>query len=203
MASNIRFVDSLKVGAYQVRASSGGGGGGTGSIDITNNVNNYLLTATGDPNIINGEADLQFDGSELTLIGDMTVAGSIIPSGDLRNLGSVANPFHEIFVTGDSIIFVSSSAAGTITGSISFQDDKLVFDPGTTGSVPASPVAILNNTSSYVLTATGNDDSIEGRESVQIIGSGVLKLKDFAGSLPTPVEGGIVYNSSDFYVGLG
>jgi hypothetical protein len=133
----------------------------------------------------------------------MTVAGSIIPSGDLRNLGSVANPFHEIFVTGDSIVFVSSSAAGVITGSISFQDDKLVFDPGTTGSVPASPVAILNNTSSYVLTATGNDDSIEGRESVQIIGSGVLKLKDFAGSLPTPVEGGIVYNSSDFYVGLG
>lgn len=201
MASNVRFVDSLKVGAYNTGQSSGGGGGGS-NLELQNNTNNFLLTATG-TNIINGEQNLTFDGSELTLIGDMTIAGSIIPSGDLRNLGSATNPFHEIFVTGDSIIFVSSSAAGTVTGSISFQDDKLVFDPGTTGSVPASPVSILNNTSSYVLTATGNDDSIEGNESVQIIGSGVLKLKDFAGSLPTPVEGGIAYSSDEFYVGLG
>tara|TARA_R110001583_G_scaffold7581_8_gene37500 strand:- start:1409 stop:2017 length:609 start_codon:yes stop_codon:yes gene_type:complete len=202
MASNIRFVDSLKVGAYQVQGSSGGGGGGTGSLDITNNINNYLLTATG-TDTINGEANLQFDGSELKLIGDLNIAGNIIPNGSLRNLGSVANPFHEVFVTGDSIIFVSQSAAGTVTGSIAFVDDKLVFDPGTTGSIPASPVSILNNTSSYILTATGKDDSIEGNESVQIIGSGVLKLKDFAGALPTPVEGGIVYNSNNFYVGLG
>jgi len=201
MASNVRFIDSLKVGAYNTGQSSGGGGGGS-NLELQNNTNNFLLTATG-TNIINGEQNLTFDGSELTLIGDMTIAGSIIPSGDLRNLGSATNPFHEIFVTGDSIIFVSSSAAGTVTGSISFQDDKLVFDPGTTGSVPASPVSILNNTSSYVLTATGNDDSIEGNESVQIIGSGVLKLKDFAGSLPTPVEGGIAYSSDEFYVGLG
>ena len=55
MASNIRFVDSLKVGAYQVQGSSGGGGGGTGSLDITNNINNYLLTATG-TDTINCEA---------------------------------------------------------------------------------------------------------------------------------------------------
>ena len=52
MASNVRFVDSLKVGAYD---SSGTGGGGGSGITIQNNVNNYLLSATGNPSIINGE----------------------------------------------------------------------------------------------------------------------------------------------------
>ena len=64
MASNVRFVDSLKVGAYQVQNSSGGGGGG---ITINNNVNNYLLSATGNPNVINGESNLQFDGPRLEI----------------------------------------------------------------------------------------------------------------------------------------
>ena len=40
MASNVRFVDSLKVGAYD---SSGTGGGGGSGITILNNVYNYLL----------------------------------------------------------------------------------------------------------------------------------------------------------------
>jgi len=66
MASNVRFVDSLKVGAYQVQNSSGGGGGG---ITINNNVNNYLLSATGNPNVINGESNLQFDGTSLSIGG--------------------------------------------------------------------------------------------------------------------------------------
>ena len=69
MASNVRFVDSLKVGAYD---SSGTGGGGS-AITINNNVNNYLLSATGNPNIINGEANLTFDGNTLTLKGDLVI----------------------------------------------------------------------------------------------------------------------------------
>ena len=44
MASNVRFIDNVKVGAYQV---VGSGGGGAGGITILNNVNNYVLTATG------------------------------------------------------------------------------------------------------------------------------------------------------------
>ena len=61
MASNVRFVDSLKVGQYK---SDGTGGGGAG-ITINNNVNNFLLTATGNSTIINGESNLQFDGTSL------------------------------------------------------------------------------------------------------------------------------------------
>jgi hypothetical protein len=58
MASNIRFVDDLKVGAYTV---SGGAGGST---VIDNNLNNYVLTATGNDNI-RGNSLLQFDGVNL------------------------------------------------------------------------------------------------------------------------------------------
>ena len=50
MASNVRFVDSLKVGAYTDPGNSGG------NIDILNNVNNFVLTATGNSNQINGNS---------------------------------------------------------------------------------------------------------------------------------------------------
>ena len=63
MASNVRFVDSLKVGAYAVDST-----GRTGII-VDNNVNNYLLTATGENNRINGESQLQFDGVNLGIGG--------------------------------------------------------------------------------------------------------------------------------------
>ena len=57
MASNVRFVDSLKVGAYSVTDTNGG-------VVVDNNFNNYVLTATG-TDTINGNAALQFDGINL------------------------------------------------------------------------------------------------------------------------------------------
>ncbi len=127
MASNVRFVDSLKVGAYN--SSGAGSGGGGGSITINNNVNNYLLSATGNPNVINGESNLQFDGSTLTLKGDLKI----------EDQGSGA-------------------------------DLILITNPSNQG------IRVTNN--------------------------GTLQLIEFS-SLPTAVEGGIVYSSDEFYVGLG
>ncbi len=125
MASNVRFVDSLKVGAYD---SSGTGGGGS-AITINNNVNNYLLSATGNPNIINGEANLTFDGNTLTLKGDLVI----------DDQGSGA----------DLILIQNPSGKGLSVNS-----------------------------------------------------SGTLILTEFS-SLPSAVDGGIVYFSDEFYVGLG
>ena len=63
MATNVRFVDSLKVGAYTVPE--------TGSnISIGNNVNNYVLTATGEENTIKGEPELIFDSVNLRIGGE-------------------------------------------------------------------------------------------------------------------------------------
>ena len=62
MASNVRFVDNLKVGAYAVQT------GASPTVDIDPNINNYVLTATG-TNTIAGEEQLQFDGLNLGIGG--------------------------------------------------------------------------------------------------------------------------------------
>jgi len=54
--------------------SSGGGGGG---VTILNNTDNYLITATGTANTLNGESNLQFSGSSLTVTGNITASGTI------------------------------------------------------------------------------------------------------------------------------
>lgn len=127
--SNIRFIDSLKVGAYQVQGSTSGDS--TGSIDITNNVNNYILTSTG-TNTINGEASLQFDGTNLGIGG---------PSSGAR------------------------------------------FE-------------INDDSGADLMLITKNNGA-----GIKVDNSGVLQLLEFS-SLPSPVEGGIVYSSSNFYIGL-
>ncbi len=48
--------------------------------NITNNTNNYVLTATG-TGAINGESNLQFDGTTLTITGNETITGNLIVQG--------------------------------------------------------------------------------------------------------------------------
>lgn len=126
--SDIRFIDSLNVGAYTID-------GGSGAVTILDNVNNYLLTATSYDGIIQGEAQLQFDSSNLAIGGS--------PSGTARL---------EIYHTGSV--------------------DNLI---------------LIRNTS----TNTG----------IKVDNIGRFQLLEFS-SLPSPVEGGIVYASNEFYVGI-
>jgi len=123
--SDIRFIDSLNVGAYAVE---------TENISIQDNVNNYVLTATGF-DIIQGEAELQFDSLNLAIGG--------APSGTARL---------EIYHTGSV--------------------DNLI---------------LIRNTD----TNTG----------IKVDNIGRFQLLEFS-SLPSPVEGGIVYSSNEFYVGI-
>jgi hypothetical protein len=44
---------------------------------INNNVNNYLLTATGTANTINGEANFTFNGTAAVITGSLSVSGSV------------------------------------------------------------------------------------------------------------------------------
>tara|TARA_B110000858_G_scaffold108350_1_gene123838 strand:+ start:136 stop:534 length:399 start_codon:yes stop_codon:yes gene_type:complete len=80
MANNIRFVDSLKVGAYQVDGLNAGS-----NIDIINNVDNYVLTATGQSGSIEGNAELIFDSTNLRIGG----APSGVARLEVTHLGSV------------------------------------------------------------------------------------------------------------------
>jgi hypothetical protein len=123
--SDIRFIDSLNVGAYAVDENG---------IEVLNNVDNYVLTATGFNNI-QGEAELQFDSLNLAIGG--------APSGTARleiyHIGSIDN------------------------------------------------LMLIRNTD----TNTG----------IKVDNIGRFQLLEFS-SLPSPVEGGIVYSSNEFYVGI-
>ena len=117
MASNVRFVDSLKVGAYQTEGSGGGGG-----ITINNNVNNYLLSATGNPNVINGESNLQFDGQTLTVAGNVTITDT---SGD--DLILIKNGSDQgIKVTSEGVLQLInfSSLPSAVAGGIAYSSNE-------------------------------------------------------------------------------
>ncbi len=124
--SDIRFIDSLNVGAYVVDGSG---------VEIIENVDTYVITATGYPGIVRGNPQLQFDGLNLTIGG--------APSGTTR-----LEVYH--------------------TGSV---DDLM----------------LIRNAS----TNTG----------IKVDNAGRFQLLEFS-SLPSPVEGGIVYASNEFYVGM-
>jgi hypothetical protein len=124
--SDIRFIDSLNVGAYTVDGSG---------VEILNNFDNYVITATGYPNIVQGESQLQFDSLNLAIGG--------APSGTARL---------EVYHTGsvDNLMLIRN--ADTNTG-------------------------------------------------IKVDNTGRFQLLEFA-SLPAPIEGGIVYASNEFYVGI-
>ena len=58
--------------------SYGGGGGGGSSLTITNNVDGYILKATGEANRVEGISALQYDNSTTTLSSsaNMYISGS-------------------------------------------------------------------------------------------------------------------------------
>jgi len=71
-------------GRFSFTASSAIGGGGSG-VTINNNVDNYILTATGVANTIQGEPNFSFSGSTLTVSGSTIISGSgLVVSGSIQ-----------------------------------------------------------------------------------------------------------------------
>lgn len=81
--ANVRFIDSLKVGAYSAE--------GGNSVIIDNNVNNYILTATGENNRIQGEQQFQFDGLNLGIGGPSAGSRFEINSSNSSDLVLIRN----------------------------------------------------------------------------------------------------------------
>lgn len=86
-----------EMGGDTTQTGSSGGGGG-GSLTITNNVNGYMLKATGDPNRIEGISQLQYDSARNTLTASsgLYITGSSSGLGDnylyLHGTDSSGNP---------------------------------------------------------------------------------------------------------------
>lgn len=90
-----------------VNQSSGGG------VTINSNTNNYLLTASGTANTINGEADLTFDGTKLKTGRHFEYqpdagprAGELYDGTDTGLYGTTGN------VSGGDLIFIPKSNTG-------------------------------------------------------------------------------------------
>ena len=58
------------------------GSGGGGGVTINNNVDNYIVTATGTANTLNGESGLQYNGTSLAVTGQVTASGAIISTAN-------------------------------------------------------------------------------------------------------------------------
>ena len=98
MANNVRFVDNLKVGAYTVS-------GDDSSIIIEDNINNYVLTSTGNPDEIRGNLELQFDGDNLGIGGPSTGARFEINDNTNRDLILIKNSSNQgIKVTNEGVL---------------------------------------------------------------------------------------------------
>jgi hypothetical protein len=109
------------------------GSGGGSSVDILNNVDNYVLTATGNANQVEGNAQLVFDGDNLGI-------------------------------------------GGTSTG------PRLEINDNNTGR----DLLLIKNTNN---------------QGIKVQSDGILQIIEF-GTLPTAIDGGLAYSSSNFYVGL-
>ena len=72
-----------------------------GGVTINNNTNNYLLTATGTANTINGESNLTYDGTTLTLLTPMDLNYPVI---QLKNASSTNGTIFYLYNTQDFTI---------------------------------------------------------------------------------------------------
>ena len=81
-ASYATQATSAYTASYVLNAVSASYAASTNNITnaITNNTNNYVLTATG-AGTINGEGNLQFDGTTLTVTGNEVVTGNLTVQG--------------------------------------------------------------------------------------------------------------------------
>ena len=88
-----------------------GGSGGAGGVSIgSGDANNYVMTSTGVGDIIQGEANLQFNGTTLTLSGNLTM-----PSGNISVAAMTSTATTSIvhYNTGTGAVTYGTSGGGT------------------------------------------------------------------------------------------
>ena len=102
------------------------------------------------------------DGS-LTISGSILISGSIIPSEESATLGTVDNPWLEVFASSNSFRLVSGSGASKVTASITFNDGVIDFSSpsgsSSTGSLSGSFTGDLSATGSLSGSFTGSVDT--------------------------------------------
>jgi hypothetical protein len=106
LAQTASYVVTAQTASYVLNAVSSSFGATSSFIGnaVTNNTNNYLLTATGGGSI-NGESNLTFDGTLLTVNGNTTI------TGDLTVAGTASFTNTDNLTIKDKFILINSGSA--------------------------------------------------------------------------------------------
>ena len=148
------------------------GSGGKGSALTIEELDNNFRHFTGS-HIVSGS---------LTVSGSILISGSIIPSEATATLGSIDNPFQELFVSDSSIVFVSGSnkvtssfavdSSGALSGSFtgSFVGDGsgltgITGSGGTSGTSGTSGEAGTSGTSGEAGTSGTSTEIVTGKRT--------------------------------------
>ena len=146
-ATLARTADTASYVLQAVSASFATTASYAGSVDnltnaITNNVDNRILTATG-TGTINGESNLAFDGTTLTVTGNATVTGNLSVAG---------------------------TASFTNTDNLNIRDKFILINSGSTTLADSGLITQYNAAGSgsafYLDAGTANDNGIYGRFAV-------------------------------------
>ena len=123
---------------YAWVAQSGGGGGG--STTINNNADNRLITGSGTAGTLEGEANLTYDGTDLTCGGKVEDS-----KGDVRSLGGTGNITTAYTITDRSYVgrVINTTANVTVDGGALQNGDAITIYNNS-----SSPIAISQGTAS-------------------------------------------------------
>ena len=150
-ATTASYISPTFISASAAAAGFGAGGsGGTGSVTINNNVDNYIVTATGTTNTLNGESNLKFNGTRLEVTGSVVATnftGSLFGTASVAT-NSVSSSYaltasYALNGGGGSTFPYTGTAA--INGSLQVTGSVKLFDSGTT--------ALIEYTTGYLSTS--------------------------------------------------
>jgi len=136
IAGNGSFLGLSSAGNLVLTSSIGGGG----TVTISNDANNRITTADGSGGIV-GEANLTFDGSILTLAGNMTGSGGLKIGTYLSASGQIHFP---------------NISSGSIAGNGSFIGLNTAGNLVLTSSLGGGTVSITNDGDNRITTANGS-----------------------------------------------
>ena len=105
-------------GANGTSGSSGSSGTSGNSVVINSNTNNYLLTATGTANTVQGELNAQFNSATLTLTKD-----SVSPNISMTDSAGTGDPF---------VRFIPSTSTNSVAVGVDNTNQAFTISYGTT-----------------------------------------------------------------------
>ena len=175
-------------------AADGFGSGGGGGVTINNNVDNYLVTATGTANTLNGEVGLQYSSSILINAGKSRFGGGAMANTTHQFKGSGSDTYAGFLIQdpdAEDIFKVAGSMANSDL-LISIGDVNDAY--GTTKIEVDDPNSKINLKGKVYGTAYATNATALGTNGTYDIGSRLATSWAVAGG-PTLTAGRIVYLS--------